>query len=414
MMTGYFLSFLNAHKMKTALLVLSVAVYFSLAAVMLNVAESIPEIAALPFKRIGVETIVQKSGRIPEHMTGAIFPHSNGPIYDDEVRALTSLGFAADSDVALFAWYFDSSFFKSFMGVDVNGHIFPALLERNLERGKLDLDARHVVVTGNFAEAHRLSLGDAVDFGGRKFFISGVVRPSPSGNIIPADMYMTLDAARDISYGSKEMRRVYRFPSDRFVNVVAVRSDPRFRGDKVKAIQALNKDYLVFSEKTFSRDIENQISLLSSFGRIMFFILGFVIVILFGLLTFYNVKTREPEIALLRVIGWPMGKLKRQFIAESLALLLAGLLFGNLFALAGLLLVGGQTVTMQLPWEFSARPHFLPQENAIARSVTAFIPVHFDWLVFTGLTLAFLLVFGIIILLLFTRINRVKPLKYLS
>ena len=161
------------------------------------------------------------------------------------------------------------------------------------------------------------------------------------------------------------------------------------------------------------RDIENQISLLSSFGRIMFFILGFVIVILFGLLTFYNVKTREPEIALLRVIGWPMGKLKRQFIAESLALLLAGLLFGNLFALAGLLLVGGQTVTMQLPWEFSARPHFLPQENAIARSVTAFIPVHFDWLVFTGLTLAFLLVFGIIILLLFTRINRVKPLKYL-
>ena len=121
MMARYFLSFLNAHKMKTALLILSVAVYFGLTAVMLNVAESIPEIAALPFKRIGVETIVQKSGQIPEHMTGAIFPHSNGPIYDGEVRALTSLSFAADSDVALFAWYFDSSFFKSFMGVDVNG-----------------------------------------------------------------------------------------------------------------------------------------------------------------------------------------------------------------------------------------------------------------------------------------------------
>jgi ABC-type lipoprotein release transport system permease subunit len=400
--------------MKTVLIILSVAFYFGMAAAMLNVGESLPDISSLPFKNIGVETIVQKSGQIPEKMVGAIFPHSNGPIYRKEVNALTSLNFVKDYDTGLFIWYFDTSFFKSALGVNTEGHVFSPLLKSNIKEGRFIRDSHDVILTQDFAQAHDLTIGNVIQLGNHKFSVTGILNPSPSGNIIPADMYLKLAVVQDISVNSGEMRSIYKFANKDFVNVVTIKSDPRFKGDKEKAIKALGTDYLVFSEKTFSKEIENQIAIISSFGKIMFIILGFIIIILFSLLTFYNLKTREGEIAVLRIIGWPTKKLKLHFITESLILLVAGIIIGNLLATLGLFFISSRSVTMELPWEMSAIPHFLPHENSINRTITSRIPIHFDLLIFVLLIFAFITMFGIIIVVLFRRIKRVKPLKNIN
>ena len=112
MMMSYFAAFCNAHKMKTALLIFIISVFFGLTVTILILGNSLPEITSLPFKGIGVETIVQKTGQIPNKMVGAIFPHSNGPIYEKEIADLSALSFTEDYDKALYFWYFDDSFFN--------------------------------------------------------------------------------------------------------------------------------------------------------------------------------------------------------------------------------------------------------------------------------------------------------------
>jgi ABC-type antimicrobial peptide transport system permease subunit len=114
------------------------------------------------------------------------------------------------------------------------------------------------------------------------------------------------------------------------------------------------------------------------------------------------------------MIGWGLNDLKKQFITESMILLAVALSVGNILSIAALAFLSRQSVTMELPWELSARPHFLPQENAIDRVISTNLPVHYDLLLSVVATLAFFLIFGIIYYLSFQRIKNIKPSNYLK
>jgi ABC-type lipoprotein release transport system permease subunit len=205
------------------------------------------------------------------------------------------------------------------------------------------------------------------------------------------------------------MQRLYALGEERFSNVVLLRTNPAWTGDKEKAIKAINKDFLVFSERTFTREIQDQLKLISASGRIMFLVLGTALLVAFCLLIMFNLKTREKEISVLRMLGWKISDLKRQFIGETLVLLALSLVAGNLLALAGLGFLRTRTISMELPWDISAKPHFLPQENSIERIITAQIPIHIDWLTLVLLNAAFLGIFLAINYALFYRLKNIKP-----
>jgi ABC-type antimicrobial peptide transport system permease subunit len=109
------------------------------------------------------------------------------------------------------------------------------------------------------------------------------------------------------------------------------------------------------------------------------------------------------------MLGWKISDLKRQFIGETLVLLIVSLIAGNLLALAGLGFLSTRTLSMELPWDISAKPHFLPQENSIERIITAQIPIHIDWLSLVLLSAAFLGIFLAINYALFYRLRNIKP-----
>jgi ABC-type antimicrobial peptide transport system permease subunit len=129
-------------------------------------------------------------------------------------------------------------------------------------------------------------------------------------------------------------------------------------------------------------------------------------------LTSYNLKSREREIAILRMLGWRIVDLKKQFIGENFILLCAAIFLGSGLTLAGLFLLGRQTVRMELPWDISARPHFLPEENSIERVVSAPLPVHFDFSIFIGGVACFFLLFLAVSLFCFRRIKKIKPNEF--
>jgi ABC-type lipoprotein release transport system permease subunit len=393
---------------------LSIAFYFALTAVLATLNKTLPEVAALPFQKIGVSTVVQKTGQIPASMVGAIFPHSNGPIYQEELSRLSELDFIQKADAGLYFWYFGDQYFKTALGVKATNSTFPNLLKRNVEEGRFDLSDRKALITADFAQKNKLSLGDEINFGDRIFRVAAILKPNLSQNIIPADVYINLNEAQDIAAHSPEMKRIYKFKNQNFVNVVALATDPKWRGDKEKEIKKLDKNYLVFSEKTFNQEILEQIKFVSSLGKMMFAVLGIILLIVFSLLVSYNFKTREREIAVLRMIGWSLKDLKKQFMAESILLLIIALVIGNFLAVASLFALSRQKISMELPWEISAKPHFLPQENAINRTITANLPVHFNLWVFVWISCVFLTIFGIVNYISFQRIKSIKPANFLK
>jgi ABC-type antimicrobial peptide transport system permease subunit len=131
-------------------------------------------------------------------------------------------------------------------------------------------------------------------------------------------------------------------------------------------------------------------------------------------LTAFNLKSREREIAILRMIGWRIADLKKQFISENLITLGVAIFVGSGLSLAGLFMLARQTISMELPWDISARPHFLPEENSIERVISANLPVHFDPQIFLATAIAFLLLFLAVSLFSFRRIKRIKPLEFMK
>lgn len=412
MMTSYYLAFFRANKIKMIALCLSLAAYFALVVIALNLNRAIPEIARLPLQQIGVQTIVQKTGEIPGHMVGAIFPHSNAPISRAQFNRLAELPFVEKADLGLYFWYFDSGYFKATLGVDQKKGLFSEVLEKNLNGEALKIGHNRIIVAATFSTKHGLKVGDSIPLGDEIFTIDGILQANISGNIIPADIYMAMDDALRVVRQSAEMRKIYQLDDGQFGNVVLLRSNPGWQGDKEKLIQAMDKKLLVFSDKTFTQEISQQLGMVSASGRLMFVLLGVVLVIAFGLLTLFNLKTREREIAVLRMLGWSIRDLKKQFIGENMVLLFISLIFGTCLTATGIFLLGYQTISMELPWDISARPHFLPTENAIERVVTAYLPIHFDISSFVVVIFGFLLLFLIVSLLLFHRLQKISPSEF--
>lgn len=414
MILNYFLSSIRKNLGKTILIVLSVSVYFAFMALAITTSRSLEEIAMLPFKAIGVDAIIQKTGKIPSKMTGAIYPHSNGPIYPEEIGAFKKLDFIEKIDTGLYLWDFDSSYFKDVFGIQPDGVIFSNVLKNGLEEGRYILDRNSVVVTKDFAQKNSLSLNSVIKVEQYAFTIVGIARSNLTGNIIPANIYMDLDTALQIAHQSDEMEQLFHNKDKSFVNVVLLKIKPHWKGDVQKIIKGIDKDYLVFSEKTFSSKVAEQIKLISSFGQIALLILGIFLLAAYSFMLIYSFKTREKEIAILRMIGWKMRDLKRQFLSENIILIILALFLGNIIAYMGIYIVSHQRVSMEIPWEISGKPHFLPQENDINRVVTSNIPINYDWRLFFVCSLIFILVLIAINYLVFRRIKNIKPFQYMK
>ncbi len=408
MIFSYFLSFIRENRFKMTLLFFCLAIYFGLLIISITFNRAIPQIARLPLQNIGVQTIIQKTGEIPGQMVDAIFPHSNAPISREQFHKLRELPFVEDSDMGLFFWYFDRIFFKAALGVHPDNGLLASILKRNITSGTYSLQNRNILLTAGFSTKHELDIGDTLSMGNDIFTVAGILRPNISGNIIPADIYMSFDDSLTVVRKSKEMQSVYGFGNSDFGNVVLLKTNPEWQGDKDKLVTYIDNKLLVFSEKTFTKEISEQLGLISIAGRFLFLIFGAILVVAFGLMCIYTLKTREREISILRMIGWRISDLKKQFIGENLIILLTTLITGSVIAFLGLLGLSRVTISMELPWDISARPHFLPEENAIDRIVSARLPLELEPWIFISSALGFILLFLLISFISFGRIKRIK------
>jgi ABC-type antimicrobial peptide transport system permease subunit len=112
------------------------------------------------------------------------------------------------------------------------------------------------------------------------------------------------------------------------------------------------------------------------------------------------------------MLGWRFSSLRNQFVGEGGLLALVSLMVGNLIYLCSFFYLSGVQVTMELPWDVSAKPHFLPAENNIERVITAPLPMNFDILPHLGVNL--LMLGGCVMLTFFVlfRLRHIKPSEF--
>ena len=90
--------------------------------------------------------------------------------------------------------------------------------------------------------------------------------------------------------------------------------------------------------------------------------------------------------AVLEAIGWNQGQIRWQVILENTLLALIGAILGLVLAYIIAAMMGGIEITIELPWDLSSTPHFLP-EATLDRNTVVTAPVEIPWqlMVITGL-----------------------------
>jgi len=408
-MLNYFLAHLRSNKVKSLLLLLSIVVYFSAAVLAKSLNDALPKIAALPLQTIGANTIVQTSGVIPDELKGIVFPHSNGPIYEKDYRRLAKLEFVKAADRALYFWDFTNDY-KSVIGFEKNGPILGPIISGDLSRGRRLRDPRDVLVSQDYFQKNRLRLGQTLYIRGRPFRLVGILKSAGEAQVMPSDMYIDLRTAQDEFGAAEEVQRNYRLKTKQFVNVVLLRSEAGFQKNINRLIGGVNSEFLIYSEETFSKQIQERVLLLSMTGQAIMAVLGLLLVLAFTGLVFYMVKSREKEVAILRALGWKVSLIRAVFTRELAVIIFAGLLLGNAAGLAAIKVISMQKVSIEIPWEVSAKPHFLEEANSINRIVRANIPLVGDLSFSFALSVLFALIFLTVAWLTLGRVKRVKAL----
>jgi putative ABC transport system permease protein len=91
------------------------------------------------------------------------------------------------------------------------------------------------------------------------------------------------------------------------------------------------------------------------------------------------VAERRREIAILQAIGWSWRHIREQVLLENMTLAVAGTAAGLALAFVVVLALGHVSVTVDLPWDLSSTPHFIPQAT-MDRTQTITAPLSISWL----------------------------------
>jgi len=120
-----------------------------------------------------------------------------------------------------------------------------------------------------------------------------------------------------------------------------------------------------------------------------------------------SVAERRREMAILQAIGWSCRHIGEQVLMENFALAVIGTAAGLGLALVVVLSLGHISVTVDLPWDLSSTPHFIPTA-AIDRSQTITAPISISWLT-AGIASAGSLAISLLAVLAVLALPRPKP-----
>ncbi len=374
----YALSELAFRRGRSLVTVASIALAVLVVVVLTALATAYARAIRVPIETVGADVIVQVQGDIPPKLEGLVFPHPNALLPAGIVAQIRAMPGVISLTRAVYMWDLEPDRYASILGIDDNEVGLAGLGERLTDGKPIHADSKAVLVDSDYAAKNGVKLGDTVKVGDGAFPVAGIVDAARSGKVVRADIYMPLGIAQFLAAAAPEITALYPFgPTD--ANLVLVKADrEQLEGVVAKITALLGKQGVVSSELSMRQALSGALFLSQSMGLIIASIVSAFAAAFVWRATASAVAERRRELAILQAVGWSWPHIREQVLIENLMLAVAGAIIGLILAFAVTLALGHVSVTLDLPWDLSSTPHFIPSAT-VDRSQTITAPVAISW-----------------------------------
>jgi ABC-type antimicrobial peptide transport system permease subunit len=385
------------------------------------------EAARLPFEDVESTIIVQRNGNVPENISGIVLSCSLAPIRQGFIPRISEIDGVRNVSSALFLWAFDEDHFKRVLGVNWNDN-FGKRLESKLIDGRVVGTDLEILIEKTYAQQYSLGVGQEVKISGRSYAVAGIVQTS-GNEVVASDIYFDLREAQGMAYESVNLQETELF-NRTDVNIIFVdtgQSNIRAVTQEIKRILSggnanTGKTPLGATIGTYNistpESFEGQVSGLFQMSAKLAWIISLVTLVGAALIIarsmLHTILERRKEFGIMKTVGFTNRDIQGQILVETSSQLLAGFLAGLVFSAIAVAALAHTTISISIPWELTAYPHFLLSDPNAANIVqTHFLPIEFEP-VYALASFLVILVIGLATASLATRqVNRLRPMEVL-
>jgi len=345
---------------RTIATLLSIGVSVLAAVLLISVATTYSRAVQAPMKNVGADIVAQLTGDIPRALEGLVFPHPNALLPAASVKKIAALPGVVSITRGVYLWELKPNPYKSILGIEGGPAGLDNLNANIIAGAAISPDSDSILLDSDYAAKNKLSVGNMLKIGDGRYKISGIVDAATGGKVIRADVYMPIKIAQMLAVHAPRVQELYPFgPND--ANMLLIKADNRDLRAVVKAIRAeLGKKAVVSSGLSFQETLNSVLFLSKRLGLILALVIGLFATVFVLRATASAVNERHRDMAVLEAIGWTRGQIKGQVILENLVLAVLGSIAGVALALIIARLSGGIQISIDLPWDLSSTPHFLP------------------------------------------------------
>jgi ABC-type antimicrobial peptide transport system permease subunit len=393
-----------------------------------SLAAAYKDASRLPFEDIQGTIVIQRNGNVPINTTGVLLSCSLAPINQQVIPQISAFNGVRNVSSALSLWVFDPDYFKRILGVNW-GDNFGKKLSSEVIEGMVPRTNQEILIEKTYAQQHGLVVGKAIESSGQSFTVTGIIRTS-GNEIVAADVYLNLAAAQQMAYQSENLQAVEAFEKTD-VNIIFVDTAQT----EIKPVTQLIKDmlnndlaaagqtplgqtissYNIYTPQSF----ENQISSIFKISDKLTWIISLVIFIGAALIIARNVlrsiTERRKEFGIMKSVGFRSWDVQREIFVETTLQASIGFVIGLIISAVVIGILSRTTISISIPWELTAYPHFLlanPEDANVVQ--THFLPIKFVP-IYVLASFATVIVVGVLAAFLATwRVNGLKPMEVLK
>jgi lipoprotein-releasing system permease protein len=374
----YALRELAFRRSRSLVAVLSFAVAVLAAVLLTALAASYARAVRAPIETVGADVVVQITGDIPPKLEGLVFPHPNALVPASAVAAIRGMDGVISVTRAVYMWELAPDHYQSVLGIDDSEAGLGSLASRLVDGKPLGAGDQAALLDSDFATKQTIKVGAVIDVGGTKFPVAGIVDAARGGKVVRADVYMPLAPAQALATAAPMVQALYPFGRDD-ANLLLIKVDRQHLEAVVsKIVSLLGKKGIVSSELSFREALSGVLFLSQRMGLIVACVIGAFAAAFVFRATASAIQERRRELAVLQAIGWSWRHIRQQVLIENAMLAVSGVALGILLAIATAGLLGHISVTLDLPWDLSSTPHFIP-EATLDRTQTITVPITVSW-----------------------------------
>jgi putative ABC transport system permease protein len=409
------------------LAVLTMGLVTALVIILNSLSAAYRDAARLPFNDVQGTIVIQRNGNVPADISGVLLSCSLAPIDPGLASRISGYDGVKGVSTALSLWVFDTDHFKRVLGVDWTDK-FGNGLQAKVISGSVPSSDQEVLLEKTYADQHGLVVGQDVQIGGQSFQVSGILRTA-GNEIVAADAYVSLPVAQAMAYASENLQKVEAFgPQD--VNIIFVDAvqpsitavTEHIKVDTTTASSGWQTplgntvgNYNIYTPQSF----ESQISSLFKMSDRLTWLISIIVFIAAALVVarsvLHAVMERRKEFGIMKSVGFRNVDIQKGILISTALQAGIGFLLGLAISAIAMGLFSRTTVSIAIPWELTAYPHFL-LANPEAATVTQvhFLPIKLGPVYVLGSFLTVAVMATIASFISTMAINRLKPMQVMK